>query len=135
MWGHGGVDDMGAGDVDDRRGARPRRRRPERRQLRVPSAKDSVGGDRLGVGFEAVDGDAGGRQADAGKAADEAFGMSLESLAQCLLTARSNYCDPSEEDISGREEAQAFVMVVVVIPAEEVVAPATTVLRIGNRLT
>src|SRR5690606_16055690 len=58
--------------------------------------------------------------------------MSFESLAQCLLTARSNERDPSEEDIGGREEAQAFVMVVIVIPAEEVMAPVTTVPRIAK---
>ena len=78
---HAGADDVRAGDVNDRRGARPWSRRPERRQLRVPSAEDVLGGQRLLLGFDRVDDDAVRRSADARQTADEAFGVSLEGAA------------------------------------------------------
>ena len=69
------------------------------------------------------------RQPDGGGAVGEALGVSGEGVVESGLTDRAYLLDAAVEDVGGGEEGQADVVMVVVVPAEEVLEPAARVER------
>jgi hypothetical protein len=79
------------------------------------------------VGGERVDVDGAGRQRDERRAVGEALGVGGVGDVERSLACGGDDRDASEEDVGRREEREARVMMVVVVPAEEVLQPAAPV--------
>ena len=79
------------------------------------------------VSSERVDVDRGGWQRDAWRAVREALGGRGVREVERDLARGGDHLHAPEEDVGGREEREARVVMVVVVPAEKVLQPSSSV--------
>jgi len=89
--------EIGTWDVDYRRGARTRFRRPNARQIRVPSLDDAFGGEGLLIGFDRIDDNLLRGTADYGATSNKALGVREEGGIERRLATRCNEFDTTEK--------------------------------------
>ena len=77
-----------------------------------------------GVGPQRVDVHGGGRERDPRRAVRESLGVSLVGVVECGLSDGADVLDAAVEDVGGREEGERGVVVLLVVPAEEVLQVA-----------
>ena len=95
-------------------------------------SEDLFGREDLLAGVDGVEHDARGRPAYDGRTTEEAFGVARKCSSQRILAPRSDDVDATEEDVGRREEVESFVVMVVVVPPEEVDAPPSPMSRIAE---
>lgn len=81
---------------------------------------------------ERVDVDLGGRHRDVRRAVGETVGMGCVGGIERALAGGAHLLDMPVEHVSGREEREAGVVMLVVVPAEEVPDPRSTV-QLGSK--
>ena len=93
------------------------------------------GGHTVGVvDGERVDGHGRGRPVHDGSAVGEAFGMSRVGVIESRLATSGDVLDAAVEYIGWGEEGKSRVLMIVIVPGEELLAPGTCVSGRGEAL-